>query len=196
MKILFTADTHLGHSNIIKYTNRPFADVKEMDTELVKRWNEVVGPYDVVYHLGDFCLGKGKEAHDYFVRLNGQIKVLGYPWHHDRGWILRRPNTQIHLGASGYYSRSGHKVKILPPMVVLEFKEFSKTRFPKAITLCHYQLNRWDRRHYGSWHLFGHSHGKVKGEGLSLDIGVDNWNFYPVPLYKVAEILKERENEN
>ena len=83
---------------------------------------------------------------------------------------------------------------ILPPMVVMEFKEFGTKRYKKAVVLCHYQINRWDRRHYNSWHLFGHSHGKVKGAGLSMDVGVDAWDFYPVSLDKVAQIMQERES--
>ena len=160
MKILFTGDHHFNHENVVRYTNRPFADVEEMDAELISRWNEVVGPRDIVYHLGDFCLGSPLKAADYFEQLNGQIKVLGYPWHHDKRWLPTGSITDWQ-----YVSRGGHIVEILLPMVVLEFKEFSPSRYPKPVVLCHYQIARWDRRHYDSWHLFGHSHGKVKGEG-------------------------------
>ena len=52
----FTADTHFGHANIIKYTNRPFDSPNHMDDILIANWNAVVGPDDEVYHLGDFAL--------------------------------------------------------------------------------------------------------------------------------------------
>ena len=45
----------------------------------------------------------------------------------------------------------------------------------------------WDRSHYGSWHLFGHSHGALPGYGLSLDVGVDCTGFKPISLEQVAE---------
>ena len=50
----FTSDTHWGHANILKYDNRPFATIDEHDEELVRRWNAVVAPGDVVYHLNIF----------------------------------------------------------------------------------------------------------------------------------------------
>jgi len=56
MKIWFTADTHLGHENVIRYNPRPFSSTAEMDEALIENWNQVVQPDDAVYHLGDFTL--------------------------------------------------------------------------------------------------------------------------------------------
>lgn len=57
------------------------------------------------------------------------------------------------------------------------------------ITLCHYAMRRWPRSHYGSWQLYGHSHGELPPEGRQYDVGVDNNNFYPVSFEKLKEIL-------
>ena len=53
----FTSDLHLGHTNIIKYTNRPFWTADQMNETLVDRWNAVVGTEDEVWVLGDVALG-------------------------------------------------------------------------------------------------------------------------------------------
>lgn len=50
----YIADMHFGHKNIVRYDNRPFDSVEEMDKALIQLWNETVGSDDVVYILGDF----------------------------------------------------------------------------------------------------------------------------------------------
>jgi len=155
-----TSDSHFRHANIIKYTNRPFDSVEEMDTEMVRAWNSVVEKGDIVYHLGDFTLNGKDYASKIFARLNGNIRILGYQWHHDKRWINKMD----------YISRDGSRVIILPPMVLIKTKEIDCL----PITLCHYPLSSWDRSYHGSYHLFGHCHNVYKPHNKSLDIGVDS----------------------
>ena len=56
-RVFFTSDTHFNHANIIRFCNRPFKDVSHMNEAIISNWNRVVGPEDIVFHLGDFCLG-------------------------------------------------------------------------------------------------------------------------------------------
>lgn len=72
----FIGDTHFGHANIIKHekAHRPFSSIEEHDEELIKRWNSVVCPRDIVYHLGDFCFGK--ENIKVAARLNGSKRLI------------------------------------------------------------------------------------------------------------------------
>jgi calcineurin-like phosphoesterase family protein len=168
MKTWITSDHHFRHANIIKYTNRPYADVMEMDDELVSVWNNFVDPQDTVWHLGDFTLGGKELAAYYFGRLNGHINILGNPWHHDSRWINGM------TGATGFSSKSGWMPYLFSPIVVLEEVDTNEDGDSIPAVLCHYQLLNWDRQHYGSLHFFGHSHGVSAPRHNCLDVGVDN----------------------
>ena len=64
MKYFIISDTHFGHTNVIKYCNRPFKDIEEMDKTLIKNWNETVSNKDVVIHLGDFAFCSKERAEE------------------------------------------------------------------------------------------------------------------------------------
>ena len=50
----FYSDPHFYHKNIIKYTNRPFDNVLEMNEIIIDNHNKCVGNKDHVVCLGDF----------------------------------------------------------------------------------------------------------------------------------------------
>jgi calcineurin-like phosphoesterase family protein len=60
------------------------------------------------------------------------------------------------------------------------------------VIICHYCMRTWAASHYNSFHLYGHSHGKLEPIGKSWDIGVDNNNFYPLSWDDIKDIMKER----
>lgn len=74
----FISDTHFGHANIIRFCDRPFGSVEEMNETLIHNWNNVVGEDDTVYHLGDVALGKWAEWDGILSQLNGyKVLVVG-----------------------------------------------------------------------------------------------------------------------
>lgn len=75
-KIFFTSDTHFSHEQIIKFCNRPFSNVDEMDECLITRWNEKVPHDGLVFHLGDFAWGNYKNWCRIRERLNGNIILI------------------------------------------------------------------------------------------------------------------------
>ena len=175
IQTFFTADTHFDDPYSIEYFNRPFQSVDEMNRVMVEKWNKVVAEEDLVYHLGDFTL----DTIDHFTRwvkqLHGTIKIL--PGSHDQPWL------KDFMGSE--------KVQLLQPLESVEFPEIMSGNSSRVIVLCHYSLQVWDRSSQDSWHLFGHSHGRLKGIGLSFDVGVDCTEFEPLSLEAVASRMAQ-----
>lgn len=170
MSIWVTSDTHFGHENIIKYTKRPFSTVEEMDETIIKNWNEVVKPRDIVWHLGDFSW---RSAGYYRRRLNGDINlILGNHDFKKLGIADRRLFQSVNT--------------------LFEFKQGDI-----SITLCHFAMRVWNKSHFNAWHLYGHSHGTLPGQGKSIDVGVDTHGFYPYSFDEIKSIMNARpDNEN
>lgn len=55
--LYFISDTHFHHKNVIKYCNRPFTDVEEMNSIIINNWNKTITDNDQVVFLGDFMMG-------------------------------------------------------------------------------------------------------------------------------------------
>jgi len=155
--IYFTADEHYGHTKIIKYCNRPFSSVEEMDEFIITAHNDVVRAGDLVVHVGDFALSK--DVGKYMSRLNGERFFIRGS--HDR-WM---GNMQV-------------------PYI------WERKIGGQWVVCCHYAMRTWPRSHYGSWQLFGHSHGKLKDHGTrQMDVGVDTNDFRPYSFDDIATKL-------
>lgn len=158
----FTADEHYGHKNIIRYCHRPFGSVEEMDTELIRRHNAVVGDDDIVIHAGDFVVRNPGGAQPYIDALRGRHVFLRGS--HDR-WL----------------DDDAHEI-------------LEQTIGGQHLVICHYAMRVWPRSHYNSWHLYGHSHGRLEPIGKQWDIGVDNNDFFPVSFEQIRQIMQNRPN--
>ncbi len=167
--IWFTSDTHFNHTNIIKHASRPFSSTDEMNKVMVARWNDVVSSGDTVYHLGDFMWGRDTE--NLLSKLNGQKCLI--KGNHDRGAIIKSSKWCM---VKDYY-----ELKV----VIGERKQ--------CIVLSHYAFRVWNKMHYGSWMLYGHSHGNLSDiGGLTLDVGVDKHNYQPVNMDQVGDYMSGR----
>ena len=76
MKTYIISDTHFNHYNIIKYCDRPFKTVEEMNQTIINNWNEIVKPDDIVWHLGDIGLGSKDKVAPLVKRLNGRKRLI------------------------------------------------------------------------------------------------------------------------
>lgn len=181
--IYFTSDHHFGHKNIIQLCNRPFKNLEEMDEELIRRWNETIKPEDTVYHLGDFSLSI-KPVKEYVRRLNGQkILIAG---NHDKCHQFQKNNTRY----KDEYKRLGF----------YDVYDYDVTHFSENLTadLSHFPYENGDDVRYiklfprddGRWLLHGHVHNKWRVKDKMINVGVDVWDFYPVSIAKILEIIK------
>lgn len=164
--VWFTSDTHLGHRNIIKYCNRPFESVEEMNERLINNINEKIAPKDILYHLGDFCMGDMK-AYREKINCNRIFLIKG---NHDK---------QI-----------DYKLKLFEG--VYDLKDI--VYYNRTFVLCHYSMRVWNKKHHGAIHLYGHSHNTIDNYDLSMDVGVDAMNYYPITAYEIIKKMEMLKN--
>ena len=89
--LFFTSDTHFFHKNIIRFCQRPFNDMDDMQEKLISNWNNTVPKDGIVFFLGDFAFGNSTEWIKIINQLNGYIYfILG---NHD----LQNCNNLKHL---------------------------------------------------------------------------------------------------
>ncbi len=190
MRRWFTADLHLGHANIIRYCDRPFADTPTMNAELIRRWNDIVADDDEVWVLGDVALGTIAETLPLIDELAGH-KVL-VPGNHDRCWAGHGPKAAewVHR-----YHDAGFDA-ILQGVVALDVGGH-------PARACHFPIegdsqdeDRFDGFRPLSapgWLLHGHVHTRWRRNGEQLNVGCDVWDYRPVAEDVVVETLRERQ---
>jgi calcineurin-like phosphoesterase family protein len=176
--IFWTSDLHIGHKNILKYNRQEFSTVEEMHEHIIEEWNKVVKPQDLVFNLGDVCLGNLENAADVLGSLNGFIYTITA--NHDSEKSFNVFNT---ISDKQIYSD--------------EFLKEVKVD-GVGVTMCHFPLVCWNKSEYGSIHVFGHAHGSIEGVGKSMDVGLDSakkliGEYRPFTHKEVCDILSKKE---
>jgi calcineurin-like phosphoesterase family protein len=170
INVWFTSDFHLGHRNIIRYCNRPFDSIEDMDATLLANLNRKVGENDVLYFLGDFCLGDADQAKLYRDRIVCR-NIHMIEGNHD---------TTLRALAGAFCS----------------WNQLAEIRVGgQRIVLCHYAMRVWHQSSRGVWHLYGHSHGNLLDEptSLSIDVGVDSHDFQPWHFHEIRKIMEAKQ---
>jgi calcineurin-like phosphoesterase family protein len=195
-RVWFTADLHLGHGTFIKLWQRPFLNTEEMerarrdargqwrlseetigrhDNALINSINSRVGVDDTFWIVGDFCKGRLEQATPYRDRIKCQ---------------------QVHLVWGNHDHRSIRPLfgeAIEQGMVHVEGRD---------IWLNHYPMRSWNGSFYGSWHLYGHVHGRFSAEDaanawmLTKDVGVDACDYRPWSFEELRDYMAPRIGKN
>jgi calcineurin-like phosphoesterase family protein len=187
-KLFFASDYHFFHTNVIKHDSRPFKDIDEMNKQLIQNWNEVVTKDDTVFYLGDISWAGFQKTKEIVDQLNGKIHfIMG---NHDNYKVISKLDR--------FETISG----LMDIYVKDEDVQDKKMGPLQHIVLCHYPMASWNRQHYGSWHLFGHTHHWFyKGESeinkelykrKCLDMGVNGWGYYPVSYDQVKKEMSTK----
>lgn len=158
----FSADWHLGHSNIIKYCRRPFLTREEegligmadrgsipgtevrisqestdrMTDTIIDSTNAVVDRNDTLVIAGDFCSWAKSSRYSLAKQYRDRIKcrnvIIVWGNHDDR--------------------------RDLAPIFNSAYDEYLFKVDGQYIFVNHYPCRSWDRAHHGSWMLYGHVH--------------------------------------
>ena len=176
-EIFFTSDTHFGHNKSFITEPRGFTTADEMNEAIIERWNKVVKPNDIVYHLGDVFLNNNEIGVECFKHLNGQIFMI---WgNHDsavkKNLLARECNI---LG--GWYS------------YLIKYGKLS-------LYLSHYPsiTANYDEKHFNQHVINLHGHTHQQKNFLYVDnpfmyhVGMDSHNCTPVHIDEVITEIKQ-----
>ena len=188
MMTFFTSDHHFGHSNIIAFANRPYASVEQMNWDLVERHNAVVAPDDVVYVLGDVCLGKMDDSLAMISLLHGTKYLI--PGNHDR---MFDAVGEKYRNAAARYVDAGF-TEVLDTVVTgtFSFGDATLSHFPpsgEGGDSDWFTEFRPPMPAHGLL-LHGHMHGRYRKRGRCIDVGVDTNNGYPLSEAEIANLAE------
>lgn len=175
MKFWFTSDYHLGHYNIIKYCNRPFQTLEQMNQTIIQNHNNRVKPEDTVFFIGDFCFknspggkkGEGDilKAIEYEKQLNG--KLIFIKGNHDRNNSCKAIIEKLSIYFGGKRISLVHN----PEFVDINF----------GINLVGHIHEKWQiKRIKKGWQFTD-----------AINVGVDVWDFRPVSLEEIMKRYKK-----
>jgi calcineurin-like phosphoesterase family protein len=154
--IFFSADFHLGHINILKYCNRPFKDIDEMNVTIINNWNKIVNNDDLGIILGDIAFHRTNL--DLVKKMNGRKWLIR--GNHDRGF------SDTVFRAVGF-----ERIWKIPQVFKFGGKPF-------------YCMHAPLQYRKGVINLCGHKHNTWRTKDGFINVGVDVNNFAPVSLAK------------
>ena len=168
--IYYTADLHIGHTNVLRHCDRPFISVDDMNEALIRNWNARIQRLDTVYIIGDLFFRNKSPAETYLAELKGRKHLI--TGNHDSSWMKK-------TDWPGFFE------SVNPLQTIRDSG--------RLITMCHYPMMTWPGR--DSYMVFGHIHNStsasfwplIRDNPRMLNAGVDVNHFFHVTLEEMVQ---------
>lgn len=188
VNIYFMGDLHYNHENVLKFDNRPFKNVSEMNNFLVNELKTKLTENDILFDLGDMFWKTEESIIRNFIDeipTKNIYKILG---NHDNENLFK-------------YSLC-NKFKALGDLFDVNIKYMEKNY---SIVLSHFPILSWRGKAYGSINLHAHCHGNIdefnnSSSDLRVDIGFNselsklNKSFL-IPFNKIIDYFDKKVNK-
>jgi len=202
VKQFATSDWHVGHHNVIDFSNRPFKDTRDMHRVLINNYNSTVPEDGICYFVGDMGMGNPLTLKHVIKELNGtKILVLG---NHDKGL-----NKMYSLGFDvvtfgAIFDICGEQVTMTHcPLRDTYREDTSKMKEGELCPNWHGEHRKKYKKYtipnWGQYHLHGHIHSPNSGqskkiEGRQMDVGVDANGYRPVSWSAIESWIAKTKN--
>lgn len=181
-KIYCISDTHFNHKNIIKYCNRPFKDVEEMNKVLIENWNNIVTEYDTIFHLGDVALTNESEMKELIPKLKGEkILIRG---NHDKKSIEFFKNV-------GFYAVIDESIKLKKYKFILSHTPLPDTKISKGYINVHGHIHNNPLHQINPTTKEMEYPKELYSEKLHINVSADVIEFKPISLEEILKKIEE-----
>jgi calcineurin-like phosphoesterase family protein len=182
----FTSDWHIGHENIIKFCDRPFASVKDMNQSILNTMNRAAGPEDELWILGDLAMGDWDASMNSMKQLVAG-KIFLVPGNHDKCHPMHKKAEQYR----NRYVSVGMEITAPHVKTHLEGQPIWVSHFPYVGDSGYVdRFVDWRLNDTGSWLVCGHVHEKWRQMGRQINVGVDAWGGNPVSEDTIKQMIK------
>lgn len=161
------SDQHVGHDNVIRHCDRPFADGEEMDDALLTAWERLVGATDTVICVGDVQVAWARRGRERIAAAPGRkILILGNHDFDRKGKVIQNAHHEVYAAAV--------------------------TETVPRLWLSHMPLYRpIPQGPEGSVNVHGHVHNNVPLDGRRINVSVEYTDYRPLRLEQVTALAAE-----
>lgn len=172
-----------------------------MNKRIIDTTNEYVKKKDLFIYLGDFLYNKRLSNKQYVEIVKFYLdqlickNIIFICGNHDRAYIGddRIPHLDFwNLFKPYHFHTFGYELYITKKLCA---DHTIPVEFEKMLIVCtHYACRVWNKSHYNSLALFGHSHHKLPSIKNSFDVGFNGWN-RPLELVEILTKLMPENNK-